>query len=851
MAVTSTYVHDLPLATNVAQFEIPGFDLTTNSGAKALMSTLKGATGATGATPNIAIQMVALPYGNTPTVTKTGTATSPNFVIGFPLAQDGRTPMFQKTATYIQYRYSTTEAWQNLIAIDDLKLKYTDLTAAQIAELQQPAIEGKANADTAAQNANDAAQAANIAATDAEDAAQEARDAIANIKDGKTPQFSSATATELSAGQQPTATVTNVGTDTDGNPLYSLNFGIPDGEQGIQGNQGLSPIIENGEITTGAAGSNAQLIFSYVGDDINGAPIYVVSGSIPQGAAGTGNGNVEVDQQGLIGGNQYVFVPNNNNSSIGTFQPVTIPDTQVQADWNELDTTQKSYIQNKPNLSAVAISGDYNDLSNAPSGSYNDLTDKPNLTPEFQTSNAYSSTATGVTETIQIRSIENGIGIAQNVNLPVANETNAGVMPASAFTQIQQNTATIQSLIEGGGKEWPSVETKADLDAFGMPAGATQNDVIKVRDDETQGGATTQYVATDNGNGLEWVFNMIINYDPIGIATTTTTGVVKSSEQEGQVLVETDGTMSLNGYDTLGNRINTLETGTVKLAGSQNITGVKTFINYPVMFPLLNQPNDNNSLTKKSYVDTKQPLLTSANAGEGISIDTTNPQVPIISSTGGGSNTEYIDKKTFIDVMRGIVGRNMHMIYTSANTISSYVINSAGQVITNSFVQYNIESGVRIGSFIIPWDEIRGIHHVQPVGTNTLNMAYLDHITYEHFSMTYTETATPSSPRSWVGKIFSNFTLEYLNFRIPSTFRWANNMALGSFCCNLPNLSTLIMPLAENFSALQGGIGFENVKNDPSCILYSNSINEGNLIKSMFPSLSNWTVKELNSNPQL
>lgn len=56
---------------------------------------------------------------------------------------------------------------------------------------------------------------------------------------------------------------------------------------------------------------------------------------------------------------------------------------QVQADWDESDSSDVSYIRNKPTL----FSGDYNDLTNKPnlatvatSGDYNDLTNKPIIT---------------------------------------------------------------------------------------------------------------------------------------------------------------------------------------------------------------------------------------------------------------------------------------------------------------------------------------------------------------------------------------------------------------------------------------------------------------------------------------
>ena len=59
-------------------------------------------------------------------------------------------------------------------------------------------------------------------------------------------------------------------------------------------------------------------------------------------------------------------------------------EVNVQSDWSVTDNTSDAYIKNKPNLAAVATSGDYDDLTNKPtlatvatSGSYNDLTDKP------------------------------------------------------------------------------------------------------------------------------------------------------------------------------------------------------------------------------------------------------------------------------------------------------------------------------------------------------------------------------------------------------------------------------------------------------------------------------------------
>ena len=74
----------------------------------------------------------------------------------------------------------------------------------------------------------------------------------------------------------------------------------------------------------------------------------------------------------------------------------TIPAAQVQSNWTETDTSDPSYIQNKPNFATVATSGSYNDLTNTPnlatvatSGDYDDLTNKPTI-PAAQVQSDYN-----------------------------------------------------------------------------------------------------------------------------------------------------------------------------------------------------------------------------------------------------------------------------------------------------------------------------------------------------------------------------------------------------------------------------------------------------------------------------
>ena len=80
------------------------------------------------------------------------------------------------------------------------------------------------------------------------------------------------------------------------------------------------------------------------------------------------------------------FLTNNINGVTETINAYTSAEENVQSDWAQTDTEADDYIKNKPNLSTVATSGDYTDLSNTPSlstvatsGDYTDLLNKPSL----------------------------------------------------------------------------------------------------------------------------------------------------------------------------------------------------------------------------------------------------------------------------------------------------------------------------------------------------------------------------------------------------------------------------------------------------------------------------------------
>lgn len=74
---------------------------------------------------------------------------------------------------------------------------------------------------------------------------------------------------------------------------------------------------------------------------------------------------------GSVSGNDYGTVINylvsvSAEDDSYLFHSSTMGDEQVQSDWTEQDTTSKAYILHKPELSEVATSGDYEDLTNKP-----------------------------------------------------------------------------------------------------------------------------------------------------------------------------------------------------------------------------------------------------------------------------------------------------------------------------------------------------------------------------------------------------------------------------------------------------------------------------------------------------
>lgn len=136
---------------------------------------------------------------------------------------------------------------------------------------------------------------------------------------GKTPILESVNAT---SGETPSGSFTKNGVDEDGNPKYILNLTTP------KGKDGQPAVFEQGITTTLDPSEEARVEVVENGETPEGNPKYILNFFIPRGQtgpAGAGTGNVLVDAAGLVSGKKYLFVPDSDNSSSGTFMEYVEP----------------------------------------------------------------------------------------------------------------------------------------------------------------------------------------------------------------------------------------------------------------------------------------------------------------------------------------------------------------------------------------------------------------------------------------------------------------------------------------------------------------------------------------------
>ena len=141
-----------------------------------------------------------------------------------------------------------------------------------------------------------------------------------------------------------------------------------------------------------------------------------------------------------------------------------------------------------------------------------------------------------------------------SVALPVANATQAGVMNPATFQAIQNNAEAIDAILDGtiSISTLPSNPSQGDLtNAWKNTTGKdTVINGAKI-DDSTNQTVWTYYTNIASWKGVPYSEPSV----QVSQWTNSAAGIVKGSTEDGQIFAESDGTGSVNGWDTLKSQV--------------------------------------------------------------------------------------------------------------------------------------------------------------------------------------------------------------------------------------------------------------------------------------------------------
>ena len=302
--------------------------------------------------------------------------------------------------------------------------------------------------------------------------------------------------------------------------------------------------------------------------------------------------------------------------------------TQVQSDWTETDDQSMSYIKNKPTLSVVATSGNYDDLLNKPT--------IPTLTSELTNDSNF------LTES-NLKTI-NGESIVGEGNLEIQGGGrntwygNQAQFDALTDSELDQNTDYyISGMIPWEDVNHPYIPTKVgDLenDKEYTPLNQVRDEIvssIKVYDKRIQ------YVSEEEYNAM----------DQAGILRDGTTYFI-----EGEYVIPTKTSELINdsGFLTEHQPIKTINGESLVGSGNLVINSFSGSYN-----DLTDKPTFSTVATTGSYNDlSDKPTIPDAqinsdwNAKSGVSQILNKPTLSIVATTG--SYNDLTDKPTFSTV---------------------------------------------------------------------------------------------------------------------------------------------------------------------------------------------------------
>jgi hypothetical protein len=192
--------------------------------------------------------------------------------------------------------------------------------------------------------------------------------------------------------------------------------------------------------------------------------------------------------------------------------------------------------------------------------------------------------------------------------LPPVTDASQGIMTPESYNSILSLLSRVTVLENSTGDYIGSVDTYEDLSSLSANVG----DWAIVESDETHSGQRSIYFYKNSG----WEYGYQDKGLQIQIANLTTAGIVLSSNTVGRVFVETNGEMSVVGWDNLVSRITQLEVSSSSM--------------HELLTTLSSKVDENTSaISGKMSVD-------NIIAGDNITLQKDENGNVTISSTGGG-----------------------------------------------------------------------------------------------------------------------------------------------------------------------------------------------------------------------
>lgn len=222
----------------------------------------------------------------------------------------------------------------------------------------------------------------------------------------------------------------------------------------------------------------------------------------------------------------------------------------------------------------AALNSDFDTLAARQTSDYNTLNDKLDITEEalsgsitaLQNQSVVANlSVSGDTSTVNLLKERGTLGetepTTEGMPLPVASETQAGVMNASTFQAIQKNAENIDSILNGAVliEDLPATPSQDELTSQWKAATGKTTLINRASIYDKANGKIWYYYT----NVSEWESADIQNPEvSVSVATNDSLGIVKGSND---VFIEPDGSMSVIGLDKLNSDLENLQSEMPKL----------------------------------------------------------------------------------------------------------------------------------------------------------------------------------------------------------------------------------------------------------------------------------------------